>query len=107
MDIEKISLIIGLVVSIATAIPSIIQAIKATIELIKNRNWAKIVPIIDKAIAIAEATQKSGAQKKADVIAAVIAECKELNIDIDIQKISDYIDQMVDWFNTMQGRNKE
>ena len=104
MDLEKLSLLIGLIVSIVTAVPSIIQAVRTTIKLIKEKNWKKVMAIIDKAVAIAEATQKSGAQKKADVIAAVTAECKELNINIDIQQVSDYIDEIVDWFNTMQGR---
>ena len=107
MDIEQIKLIIGLVVAIVTAIPSIIAAIKATWTLVKTKQWNKVMDIIDNAVAIAEATQKSGAQKKADVIASVTKTCKELNIDIDIQQVSDYIDQLVDWFNNMQGRNKE
>ena len=107
VDIEKISLIVGLVIAIVTAIPSVIAAIKATWQLIKNKNWAKVMDIIDDAVKIAEATQKSGAQKKADVIASVTKTCKDLKIDINIQQVSDYIDQLVGWFNEMQGRNKE
>lgn len=79
---------------------------KALKELIKHKDFAKIKEIATKAIEEAEATKKTGAEKKAMVIAAVVAGCREAGIELDdavLEELSNHIEDMIGFFNDMQA----
>ena len=94
---------IGLIVSFAGVVIGAIIALVASItklkskfgELAKDGNWKKLYPMILKAIQKAEATGKSGAEKKEIVMSAVLVCAKELGIQCEVEQISDAIEFII------------
>ena len=70
----------------------------------KDKNWSKIKDIALAAMKEAEASGKKGSEKQQMVIDAVVAGCKEAEIEIseeDLKNLAKYIDETIGWFNDM------
>lgn len=100
---ETIQGIITLAISGVTLISAVvglgIKLYGALKELIKNKNWLKVMVIADAAMKEAEASGKEGKDKKNQVIDAVAAACKELGIECDLGALSNYIDECIAFVN--------
>lgn len=102
-----ITLITGLIGLIGTGVGAFF-AIKNWVAVLKTKNsqeiWAMIMNMADAAMKEAEASGKSGADKKQMVIDAVKAGCKAAGVDMDIfiDQLSDYIDQTIAFVNGMK-----
>ena len=99
-----ITLISSGAVLLGTLLGLVVNLCKAIKELVKNKNWAKIIKIADAAMIAAESAGKSGADKKAMVIEAVEAGCKELGITVDLTQLSTYIDDCIDFANKLNKK---
>lgn len=101
-----LSLITGLIGLIGSGVGAFF-AIKNFIKAAKTKSmseiWSMIMSMADAAMKEAEASQKSGEDKKQMVLDAVKSGCKAANIDIDafIDQLSQYIDQTIDFVNKM------
>lgn len=95
--------LIGLIGSGVGAFFAIKNFIKAAKTKSMNEIWSMIMSMADAAMKEAEASQKSGEDKKQMVLDAVKSGCKAANIDIDafIDQLSQYIDQTIDFVNKM------
>ena len=95
--------LIGLIGSGVGAFFAIKNFIKAAKTKSINEIWSMIMSMADAAMKEAEASQKSGEDKKQMVLDAVKSGCKAANIDIDafIDQLSQYIDQTIDFVNKM------
>ena len=95
--------LIGLIGSGIGAFFAIKNFIKAAKTKSMNEIWSMIMAMADAAMKEAEASQKSGEDKKQMVLDAVKSGCKAANINIDafIDQLSQYIDQTVDFVNKM------
>ena len=90
---------------IAGLIPVIIKLVKAFKVIVKNKQWTEITEAIKKAITAAEASGKTGAEKKTMVIKAAQEFCKSIDVDFtdDLAKqISDFIDTTITFVNDMK-----
>ena len=101
-----IALITGLVGLIGTGIGAFLSIkawIKATKEKSAKEIWGMMTQIADAAMKEAEASLKSGAEKKEMVINAVKAGCNAAGVQIDefIDQLSDYIDQAIKFANSL------
>ena len=102
-----ITLITGLVGLIGTGVGAFF-AIKNWVAVLKTKNsqeiWAMIMNMADAAMKEAEASGKSGADKKQMVVDIVKAGCKAAGVDMDlfIDQLSDYIDQTIAFVNGMK-----
>jgi hypothetical protein len=102
-----VTLITGLIGLIGTGVGAFF-AIKNWAAVLKTKNsqeiWAMIMNMADAAMKEAEASGKSGADKKQMVIDAVKAGCKAagVNMDLFIDQLSDYIDQTIAFVNGMK-----
>ena len=102
---------IGLLGLIGTGIGAYF-AIKNWIEVTKTKTsqeiWAMIMNMADAAMKEAEASMKSGEDKKKMVIDSVKAGCKAAGVDLDmfIDQLSDYIDQTITFVNGMKNSSK-
>lgn len=102
--------IAGFVAAVAAFIPVAIKSCKKGAELVKNKNWLKIKEIALVAMEKAEASEKRGAEKQQMVIDAVVAGCKEAEIEIseeDLKNLVEYIDETIAWFNNMKNSSGE
>ena len=95
--------LIGLIGSGVGAFFAIKNFIKAAKTKSINEIWSMIMSMADAAMKEAEASQKSGEDKKQMVLDAVKSGCKAANINIDafIDQLSQYIDQTIDFVNKM------
>ena len=102
-----ITLITGLIGLIGTGIGAFF-AVKNWVAVLKNKNsqeiWSLIMSMADSAMKEAEASMKSGEEKKQIVIDSVKVACKAagINIDLFIDQLSDYIDQTIAFVNGMK-----
>ena len=104
--VEFISTIIGALIALCALIPAAVALVRFFIKSIKDKNWKAILEIADKAILAAEASGKSGADKKQMVIDAVVAGCKAANVDIDesqLEALADYIDKIIANHNALSA----
>ena len=98
IDIGLIVGLVSVIISAITAIVTVIIKLKGKFgELAKDGNWKKLYPMILKAIMEAEATGKSGAEKKEIVMAAVDSFAKELGVQYEADQISDAIEFIIDF----------
>lgn len=101
--------IVGFVVAVAALIPTAVKMVKRGAELMKNKDWLKIQEIAMAAMREAEASGKKGSEKQQMVIDAVIAGCKQAEIEIneeDLKNLVEYIDGTIKWFNSMNKSSK-
>ena len=102
-----ITLITGLIGLIGTGIGAYF-AIKNWFTVLKTKNsqeiWSIIMSLADAAMKEAEASMKSGEDKKKMVIDSVKAGCKAAGIDMDmfIDQLSSYIDDTIKFVNDMK-----
>jgi enamine deaminase RidA (YjgF/YER057c/UK114 family) len=102
-----ITLITGLIGLIGTGIGAYF-AIKNWFTVLKTKNsqeiWSIIMTLADAAMKEAEASMKSGEDKKKMVIDSVKAGCKAAGIDMDmfIDQLSSYIDDTIKFVNEMK-----
>ena len=76
----------------------------------KHKNWSKMKDIALAAMKEAEASGKKGSEKQQMVIDAVVAGCKEAEIEIseeDLKNLAKYIDETIEWFNNMNKSSKK
>lgn len=108
--VNLIVFIVGFIAAIAVLIPVAIKLVKKGAELVKNKNWSKIKDIALAAMKEAEASGKKGSEKQQMVIDAVVAGCKEAEIEIseeDLKNLAKYIDETIEWFNSMNKSSKK
>lgn len=101
--------IVGFVAAVAALIPTAVKMVKRGAELMKNKDWLKIQEIAMAAMREAEASDKKGSEKQQMVIDAVIAGCKQAEIEIneeDLKNLVEYIDETIKWFNSMNESSK-
>lgn len=104
-----IILLVSLVGAIAKLIPTLIKLGRATKIIAKNKDRDKLITIARKAMAEAQASGQSGAQKQEMVVAAVKAGAKELEIEINDEDINDLINsikELKQFFNEMKEADK-
>lgn len=102
--------VVGFIAAIAALIPTVIKLVKKGAELMKDKNWSKIKDIALVAMKEAEASGKKGSEKQQMVIDAVVAGCKEAEIEIseeDLKNLAKYIDETIEWFNSMNKSSKK
>lgn len=108
--VNLIVFIVGFIAAIAVLVPVAIKLAKKGAELVKNKNWSKIKDIALAAMKEAEASGKKGSEKQQMVIDAVVAGCKEAEIEIneeDLKNLAKYIDETIEWFNNMNKSSKK
>ena len=107
--VNLIVFIAGFVAAIAVLIPTARKLVKKGAELVKDKNWSKIKEIALAAMKEAEASGKKGSEKQQMVINAVVAGCKEAEIEIseeDLKNLVKYINETIEWFNGMNESSK-
>lgn len=99
-----ITLIASGVALLGTILTLCVKLYNALKEIVKHKEWKKIAKFADAAMTAAEESGKSGADKKQMVIESVEAGCKELGIVVDLCKLSEYIDECIEFVNKMNKK---
>lgn len=107
--IVLITAIVGLIGTVVALIPTAIKLAKSLKEIAKNKDWKKIMIAIKEAVVTAEASGKSGVEKKTMVIETIKTFCMECDVILDedlLNQVSDYIDTLISTFNQLESVSK-
>ena len=107
--ISFIILLGSLIASLAKLIPTLIKLKKITAEAIIKKNISELKKTATTAMKIAQSTEKSGAEKKEYVIKNVETISEASNVELteeDWIEISEFIDNMKDFYNQMRKNDK-
>lgn len=108
--ISFIILLGSLIASLAKLIPTLIKLKKITAEAIRKKNISELKKTATTAMKIAQSTEKSGAEKKEYVIKNVETISEASNVELteeDWIEISEFIDNMKDFYNQMKKNDKK
>lgn len=93
---HTLMLLAAILSGMATAIPLIIKLIEKVQELVRERNWSKLVDETIEYMAIAKDKFDNNAEKKEWVMSMVSHSAATLKYDIDMEAISKLIDSICD-----------
>ena len=96
--------LIGLISAAVGAYFAVKNFIKATKSKNANEIWSMMMSMTDAAMKEAEASQKSGEDKKQMVLDSVNAACKSAGLDMSLflDQLNTYIDQTISFVNQMK-----
>ncbi len=94
MDIELIKIIISSLPGIVAIITLIYQLIKYVCQSVKEKRWSELIRLVMKYLERAETMFKTGTEKKEWVIAMIRASADTVKYEVDINVISEMIDNM-------------
>jgi hypothetical protein len=104
---QVLSLLVGLLGVLSTTV-STFFAVRANIEKNKTKTiyekWKTVMAMADGAMKVAEASGKSGPEKKKIVMEMISHEANSAGIDLSLfsQQITDYIDQTIAFVKEMK-----
>lgn len=106
---DKFSLICDLIIAICGFIPTIVSIVLLVRNIIKNKNWKIIEPIIRAAMSAAEEYAKehpemTGEDKLNMAIASIKSGCEAAGIKFDdelLKQIVAYINELCSWSKTV------
>ena len=91
---EWLQLVVSVLAGLATAIPLAIKLVEYVQKAVKEKNWGKILDMVMKYMETAEEKFDNGADRKEWVLAMVKASSDTVNYDIDMNAISELIDNL-------------
>ena len=103
MRTEWVNIIISVLSGLAVAVPLAIKLIEYVKKAIKERNWTQILNMLMKYMEEAETKFESGADKKEWVMAMIKASADTVNYDINMDVISNMIDELCNMSNVVNA----
>ena len=94
MEFEWAKYIVAILSGLITAIPLITKLIEYVVKATKEKNWTKLLAMTMQLMAEAENKFAEGADKKQWCIAMIKASADSINYNIDIEEISQMIDDL-------------
>jgi hypothetical protein len=96
---EWVELALSVVAGLTATIPLVIKLIEYVKKSIREKNWPGLLEMVMGYMEVAEGKFKTGAEKKEWVLAMVKASADTINYDIDMNVVSDMIDDLCDMSN--------
>lgn len=103
MNMELLRLAVSVLAGLATAIPLVIKLVEYVQKAVKEKNWGKVLDMVMKYMAAAEGKFDNGADRKEWVLAMVKASSETVNYDIDMDVISNLIDDLCGMSKVVNG----
>lgn len=103
---KYLELIISILSGIAVCIPLVRQLVKTVQNLVRERNWNKIVKEMLRFMECAELLYETGAERKEWVMSMVKETADELKYDVDMDAISGLIDAVCDASKILTAKKK-
>lgn len=91
---QWLQLVASIVAGLLTAIPLAIKLVEYVKKAAKEKNWSKVLDMVMKYMATAEEKFDNGADRKEWVLAMVKASADTVDYDIDMEVISQLIDDL-------------
>lgn len=105
MNMEWMQLVVSVLAGLATAIPLAIKLAEYVQKAVKEKNWGKVLDMVMKYMTVAEQKFDNGADRKEWVLAMVRASSETVNYDINMEVISQLIDDLCDMSKSVNAPN--
>lgn len=102
-----LQLVISILSGLAVTIPLVIELVKWIKSTIKERNWAKMLRLVMEQMAVAEKKFATGLERKEYVLMAIKASADTIEYDIDMDQVSQLIDDLCDLTKAVNAEVKE
>ena len=89
-----IQFIPGILTGLAVAIPVVVQLVKYVKELVREKNWYRLVKAVLRLMIAAEEQFEKGSVKKDYVLVMAKTAAAEIGIEFDEEKIGEMIDAL-------------
>lgn len=91
---EWLNYAVSILSGLAVAIPLVVKLVEYVQKSIKEKNWSKLLELVIKLVSEAETKFESNADRKEWVLAMVKSSADTINYDIDLDTVSDLIDNL-------------
>ena len=102
-----IELIIAILSGITVCVPLVVQLVKYVKAAIQEKNWSKVLALVLNLMTEAERAYASGEERKIFVMNSIESIKDTLNYQVDMNQISDIIDQIVAASKVINTKAKE
>lgn len=101
-----INLIIAILSGLVTAIPLVVQLVKYVKAAIQEKQWSKVLTLVLNLMTEAERAYATGEERKVFVMNSIESIKDTLNYQVDMNQISEIIDQIVAASKTINTKTK-
>lgn len=91
---EWVDIIVSILSGLAVTIPLVLKLVEYVQQSIKEKNWMKLLELVTGFMQEAEKKFETGAEKKDYVMLAIKASADTVNYDIDMDVVSNLIDEL-------------
>lgn len=91
---EWINYVVSILSGLAVAIPLVIKLIEYISKSIREKNWSKLLDLVLNLMSEAETKFDTSSDRKEWVLSMVESSANTINYDIDINAVSDLIDNL-------------
>ena len=102
-----IELIVAILSGLTVCIPLVVQLVKYVKAAIQEKNWSKVLALVLNLMTEAERAYASGEERKVFVMNSIESIKDTLNYQVDMNQISDIIDQIVASSKIINAKVKE
>ena len=108
MDMDQIiNVIVSILAGLATCIPLAYNLVKYVKKAAHEKNWNALLDLVMKLIIQAETKFNDGATRKEWVMAMVQTSAEYINYPVDVQALSDLIDNLCDLTKSVNTKKEE
>lgn len=108
MSVEQIiNLVVSILAGLATCIPLAYNLVKYVKKAAQEKNWNALLGLVMKLITQAETKFNDGATRKEWVMAMVQTSAEYINYPVDVQALSDLIDDLCDLTKSVNTKKEE
>jgi len=88
-------------------VPLVVNLVKYIKQAIQEKNWQQLVALVMNLMAEAEGKYDNGADRKAWVLSMIEASANTINYPIDIEQVSELIDNLCSMSKVVNAPNQE
>lgn len=101
-----INLIVAILSGLVTAVPLVVQLVKWVQAAIQEKQWSKVLTLVLNLMTEAERAYATGEERKVFVMNSIESIKDTLNYQVDMNQISEIIDQIVAASKTINTKTK-
>ena len=91
---EWVEIVVSVLSGLAVAIPLVVKLIEYVTKAVKEKNWQTLLELVTNLMKEAESKFETGAERKDYVILAIKASANTINYEIDMDVVSQLIDDL-------------
>lgn len=106
-NIEWVNVIVSILSGLAVAIPLVCKLVEYVKKTIEEKNWGQLITLLLNYMKEAEKKFETGAERKEWVISMIIATADTINYTVDVDVISNLIDELCSMSKVVNGKDEK